>query len=247
MKKILILVISIAMIVSMFGCSSTPASTTPSVMTTTPLGTTNKADTPTVPEIPSGNSTIITEDILRSMPENPASEFTYTSSRKVRGGLRIDSYTGSSDIVVIPEEIDGKPVVEIAVYTFATTYSDECKVRGVIIPKTVKSIKELFVNNDNLEIVIAEGLEEVGYLTFGNCFNVREIILGEDVTRLGEFAFGVCTALERIYIPSDTTEEIHEWAFFGSENITIYGKSGSGIETFAKEQGIPFVCEKEVI
>jgi hypothetical protein len=243
MKNILILVVAIAMMVSMFGCSNAPASSTPSVMSTTHPGDSNMEETPSSPEVSTADPTTITEDILRSMPENPASDFTYTSSRKVRGGLRIDSYTGSSDIVVIPEEIDGKPVVEIAVYTFATTYSDECKVRGVVIPKTVKSIKELFVNNDNLEIVIAEGLEEVGYFTFGNCFNVREIILGDDVARLGEFAFGACTALERVYISSDDTEEIHEWAFFGSENVTIYGKSGSDIETFANEQGIPFEVE----
>ena len=241
MKKTFATILLISMLMCMTACTAS-SSTTPG-MTSATSGGSNKVENPTAPEIPSGNSTVITEAMLRSMPENPASDFTYANSLNVNGGLRIDSYTGSSDIVVIPEEIDGKPVVEIAVYTFATTYSDECKGRGVVIPKTVKSVKELFVNNDNLEIVIAEGLEEVGYLTFGNCFNVREIILGEDVTRLGEFAFGACTALERVYISSDDTEEIHEWAFFGSENVTIYGKSGSDIETFANEQGIPFEVE----
>jgi hypothetical protein len=84
----------------------------------------------------------VTEELLRNYPVASGADFTYSSSRKVHGGIRIDSYTGSDSIVVIPEEIDGKPVVEIAVYTFA----NESKVHGVVIPDTVTSIKELFVN-----------------------------------------------------------------------------------------------------
>jgi hypothetical protein len=239
MKKILILVVAIAMMVSMFGCSNAPVSSTPSVMTTTHPGDSNMEETPSSPEVSTADPTIITEAMLRSMPENPASDFIYADSINIDGGVRIDGYIGSNDIVVIPATIDGKPVVEIAVYTFA----NKNVVRGIVIPETVKSIKELFVNNYNLEIAIAEGIEEVGDFTFFSCRSVREVILGNGVTNIGECAFGACTKLERVYIPAEITESIHESAFIGCEKTTIYGKANSDIETFAKKQGIPFVCE----
>lgn len=244
MKRMFIVMLALLMTLSMAACGNgasdgdSDKTTKPAIDTTKPAGNYTTEPDETQPKLPVTGGEL-TEKVLRNYPEAPVSDFVYANSINIDGGIRIDSYTGSDDIVVIPGEIDGKPVVEIAVYTFA----NDSTVRGVVIPKTVKRIKELFVNNINLEIVIAEGLEEAGYLTFGNCFNVREIILGDDVTRLGEFAFGVCTALERIYIPSDTMEEIHEYAFFDSKNVTIYGKAGSDIETFANEQGIPFVAE----
>jgi hypothetical protein len=242
MKKILILVISIAMIVSMFGCSSTPASTTPSVMTTTPLGTTNKADTPTVPEIPSGNSTVITEAMLRSMPENPASDFTYANSIKVRDGIRIDSYTGSSDIVVIPATIDGKTVVEIADYVFA----NDSIVRAVYIPDSVEKISQLFANNKHIEIVIADGVKEISEFAFGSCSVLREVVLGNHLTMLDEYAFYACKSLIKVNISATLTamtEKQAASAFFGCKNLTIYGEAGSYIEEICQQQGIPFVCE----
>jgi hypothetical protein len=240
MKKTFATILLISMLMCMTACTAS-SSTTPG-MTSATSGGSNKVENPTAPEIPSGNSTVITEAMLRSMPENPASDFTYANSRKVSGGLRIDSYTGSSDIVVIPEEIDGKPVVEIAVYTFA----NDSIVRGVVIPKTVKSVKELFVNNKNIEIVIAEGLESVGEFTFGNCPNLRKVVLGDNLKTILGYAFYVCTGIESIYIPASMTEMLEtdkETAFLGCEKITIYGETGSYIEEICKQQSIPFVCE----
>ena len=242
MKKILILVVAIAMMVSMFGCSNAPAFTTPSVMTTTHPGASNMEETPSSPEVSTADPTIITEAMLRSMPENPASDFTYANSIKVRDGIRIDSYTGSSDIVVIPATIDGKTVVEIADYVFA----NDSIVRAVYIPDSVEKISQLFANNKHIEIVIADGVKEISEFAFGSCSVLREVVLGNHLVMLDEFAFYACKSLIKVNISAALTamtEKQAASAFFGCKNLTIYGEAGSYIEEIAQKQGIPFVCE----
>lgn len=70
------------------------------------------------------------------------------------------------------------------------------------------------------------------------CKDLETIILPEDLTAIPEnFAKG-CTSLKSIYIP-DTVTEIGEKAFEG-DDVVLYGKKDSVVESFAKEAGITF-------
>lgn len=70
------------------------------------------------------------------------------------------------------------------------------------------------------------------------CKDLETIILPEDLTAIPEnFAKG-CTSLKSIYIP-DTVTEIGENAFEG-DDVVLYGKKDSVVESFAKEAGITF-------
>ncbi len=70
------------------------------------------------------------------------------------------------------------------------------------------------------------------------CKDLETIILPEDITAIPEnFAKG-CTSLKSIYIP-DTVTEIGENAFEG-DDVVLYGKKDSVVESFAKEAGITF-------
>jgi hypothetical protein len=237
MKKALILSITIVLVMSMFGCSSGS-----SVMTVPTSSTPSMSETYGNAEDITVDTTIITEELLRSMPENPASDFTYANSIKVRDGIRIDSYIGSSDIVVIPATIDGKTVVEIADYVFA----NDSIVRAVYIPDSVEKISQLFANNKHIEIVIADGVKEISEFAFGSCSVLREVVLGNHLTMLDEYAFYACKSLIKVNISATLTamtEKQAASAFFGCKNLTIYGEAGSYIEEICQKQGIPFVCE----
>lgn len=64
------------------------------------------------------------------------------------------------------------------------------------------------------------------------------------MTNIDSYAFENNGKLTRVYIP-ETVTEIGDGAFEKCPNLTIYGKSGSYAETYAKENNIPFKAVKE--
>lgn len=178
----------------------------------------------------------LTEEYLRSYKVAPASDFEY----KLRAdGYHITAYIGEDDVVVIPKEIDGTPVISIAKLVFA----NKSNVRGVLIPDTIKSLDSTFGNNKSIEIVICEGVENMGPNVFNSCSNIKQIILGDSLTTIGECSFFSCKSLKEIYLAPtfvDISESIAPAVFFGCKQLTIVGEAGSYAETFAQEQGINF-------
>ena len=75
------------------------------------------------------------------------SEFTFT--RKRDGTYQIDSYEGTSAVLAIPSEHEGKPVTSIADNAFSWSY----QIRKVIIPDTVTQIGGfVFDGCENLDV-----------------------------------------------------------------------------------------------
>lgn len=244
MKKIISLLLALTMLLTLAACGGNNNETAPGgnqpAETQGIPGTAGQTEPQTQPQEPvvSGE---ITEELLRSLPENPASDFAYEWSTDYEG-IRVLEYLGSEDVVVIPAVIEGSPVVEVAGYCFA----NDSTVRGVLIPETVISSKDIFVNNSCLEIVIAEGLQSIGAGTFHNCTALHTVILGDNVVHVGRNAFCFCSSLEKLVLPAtlvDMNLDEQYTAFFECSNLTIYGEAGSFIETVANEQGIPFVAE----
>lgn len=77
---------------------------------------------------------------------------------------------------------------------------------------------------------------------FSTCENLRTVEIAEGCTHLGYRAFGNCKALEKITIPA-TVRQIGSECFLNCKKLTIYGKSGSYAEQYAKLNHIPFICE----
>ena len=236
MKKIIYLTLTFIIMLSLVACDNNTKNSNTNNDNSNQI--TDKDNTETNKQTYTGE---ITEDVLRSHPETSVSAFKYEWSNDYEG-IRITDYLGNDDIVVIPEEIEGQPVVEVAGYTFA----NDSQVRGVVLPNTVIEISELFINNSKVEMVIAEGLQKIGYAAFHNCGALREVILGDNVKYIGISAFAVCSNLERLSIPvtvTNMTKNEQHSAFLGCSKLTIYGEKGSYIESVANEQGIPFVAE----
>ena len=179
----------------------------------------------------------ITEKLLRSHAAAPAEDFTYDVEEN---GIKIRSYTGSDTVVVIPAEIEGKPVTALYNYVFG----NNSPVRAVLIPESVKEIEEVFINNETVELVICEGVTRTLGLTFGFCSNLQQVIFGKDLQELGGIGtFGNCSKLKELHFTQALTNIDDEGCFEGCDNLTIYGPADSYIESFAKEYGIPFVVE----
>lgn len=102
-----------------------------------------------------------TDQETRSDP--PEALFTY---EETDGGIRITGITGSVRDLVIPEEIDGKPVREIGDRAF-----EAAAIRSVTVPAGVRSI---------------------GWFAFWNCTSLCSVTLPGSVTSIGYSAFDGC-------------------------------------------------------
>ena len=152
-----------------------------------------------------------------------------------------------SNEIIIPSEIEGQKVCEIADYAFS-----DSDVKSVYIPSTVTRVNtEAFENASKLEeIVCEEGGEYIsvdgclynseGYILLkvpeakteikeyaenirtisDNAFrnsSVKEVVLPETVVNIREYSF-VFSGVEKVVIPENVTL-ISEFAFYGSENL----------------------------
>lgn len=84
--------------------------------------------------------------------------------------------------LIIPAEIDGKPVVEISSYAFKDCY---WVTNTVTIPSSVTTIGDDAFNNTGISgVVLQEGLESIGYGAFGGSTNISTISIPASVTTI---------------------------------------------------------------
>lgn len=211
-KTISILLLIACLLLSLTACGGNPAAPSgenPGASDAPSASDATESEAPTEKVDPDAP---ITEEMLRNHPVAPAEDFSYDVTEN---GVKIGAYNGSDSIVVVPAEIEGKPVTEFYYYVFA----NDSPVRAVYIPETVKELNQVFINNESIEIVICENVETIYGSTFGFCAALKEVYLGEATTALWPNTFAAC------------------------DNLTIYAPAGSYAETYAKENNIPFQAE----
>lgn len=137
-------------------------------------------------------------------------------------------------------------------------------VSSISIPGSVKKLSfSAFMACKSLKrVTIAEGTTELGSAVFNGCSALEDVELPGTLTVIGSKAFGSCTSLKSITIPKgvktigntafqmctnltsvfipETVKEMGKDVFKKCGKLTIYGKKGSYIETWAKENNIPF-------
>ena len=162
-----------------------------------------------------------------------AEEFTFAEEN---GELTITGYTGSANIINVPDSIEGKPVTAIGENAFI----NNTDITEVVLPDSVLVIeKAAFQQCSNLTTVkLGNNVQEIktkafwmtsleaieipdtqtvlGAMVFGHT-NLKEIIIPASVTEIGEGAF-VCTGIENITVPG-TVKTIGYQAFAGCENL----------------------------
>lgn len=162
-------------------------------------------------------------------------------------GITISGYTGEGGALIIPDEIDGKPVIAIGRIAF----KNNANITSIVVPESVKSIavgafgfcsllesitlpaecaisstSNLFQNCVKLQSVqIPSGVTTIGNYMFSGCSALTSVTFAQPNTVLttGMNAFDKCTSLEKIVLP---------------DGLTTIGKSFSN-NTSLKEITIP--------
>ena len=234
MKKVLCILIAIALMLIMVACGGDSAPDTGNNRETEPVpGASSDHEDPSGQKAPTvDENTPITEEMLRNYPETDASDFEYLIHEDY---VEVMDYVGTDPVVVIPAQIEGKPVKELGAWLFANS----TPVRGVLIPNTVETLSNLFINNATVELVICDNVKYIKSMTFGNCAALHTVILGDCLQEIGFSAFGSCPSLKMLEIPSGIVQ-IDKDAFLLSPSLVLAGEAGSYVETFANENGIPF-------
>ncbi len=242
--------------------TATPTEEPTATPTEAPTPTPTPSPTPTPTEIPTPTPTEVPTET--PTPE-PTREPTYSTSgddylySQGSGGIVLEKYMGSADVVMIPAEIDGLPVKRI---------KDECfknhtEILKVVLPDSMRTIDyEAFYGcsnmrelelNDGLyeiggwvfahtgltEVKLPESVKKLGYGCFCACSRLTEVVLSSGISTLGEDTFQTCVRLTRVVIPAETID-IHIKAFESNERLTLVGVPGSYTEKYARAKGLKF-------
>lgn len=144
-------------------------------------------------------------------------------------------------------------VVTIGEGTFANTASDGIVLRKVIIPYTVKEIKQNAFNGNNtieeveFQIKGGKGVTKIGNFAFANCTNLKSIVIPDTVTEIGSDAFYNCSSMTNIKLSTKIKQISYE--MFHScrtleelnipEGVTYIGAGGIANCSALKKLSIP--------
>ena len=166
------------------------------------------------------------DNLFAETPVTPASDFTYESTE---GGVTVTGYTGGEIVVVIPDTLDGSPVVAIADKAFAGNGS----LKAVSIPDTVTAIgKGAFEGCKAMTSLRTPVYTCEGAPFFGALFGAASHEAGGGFVPAGlstlvitkgdtipDYAFYACRSLETVSLP-DTVTEIGDFAFYGCSSLS---------------------------
>ena len=146
---------------------------------------------------------------------NPASatNLLWTSDGK---GVTITGCVGAVGTLVIPEMLDGLPVVAIGSNAFSFTYQT-----GVlVIPNSVTSIGNyaFFDNSLSGELTIPNSVITIGEGAFGRNSFTSNLVIPDSVVTIGKGAFDECYGITGNLTIGKSVKSIHTLA--GPQNIT---------------------------
>ena len=141
----------------------------------------------------------------------------------IEDGVELVYYAGTASQVSIPATLDGKPVTSIGDIAFFPWDSGE--------------------NTTLKELIIPEGIKNIGESAFENCCGLEELILPFSLETIGDKAFYNCKNLESIAIQKNVTK-IGKETFGNCEKLTIYGVDYTYPISYARKNNISYVASR---
>lgn len=156
-----------------------------------------------------------------------ADDLSYTATND--GGVMITGYTGGEIIVVLPDSIDGMPVIAIDEKAFsgspveALYIPDSVQVVGLGALEKCNSLRTLRTP----VVTVGEVHPYFGALFGASSFEVNgsavprkltTLLVGGEVTEIPDYAFYDCTALTCVSLP-DSVTSIGDFAFWGCSSL----------------------------
>ena len=138
-------------------------------------------------------------------------EWKYTENTE--GNIVIQGYNGRTKNLVIPSEINGKPVTEVNTLEYAHKSTKE-KIESVKIPGSVELIYNSFIEMPNLKsVILGDGIKWIWSGSFRDCKALTEIDIPDSVEKIGTAdaqntrgSFSGCSSLANVNINVDMTE-----------------------------------------
>ncbi len=178
----------------------------------------------------------ITMDDLNNHEETSADDFEYRD--KADNEAVIIEYTGEDPIVVIPNEIDGKKVVD-----FGKIFTNNKDVVAIKVGDNIENIKNgAFGNCDNLKYIVLG--KNVKVFEHGNVGGKKfeQLELNDGLEQLGEEGTsGAVIILNKDKVEVKIPESVNHMAFTGAKTLIV--KAGSYAESFAKEHNMDYRVE----
>ena len=111
------------------------------------------------------------------------------------------------DYIVIPSVFSDKTDVTFTTLGSGSSISNIADYKNVVILEGITDIgSSAFSNCKNIKnVALPDGLLTLGENTFGSCSNLEEIFIPKTITSLGSQLFNSCTSLASITIPSSVT------------------------------------------
>lgn len=137
------------------------------------------------------------------------------------GSASVTAYLGEEDgALTVPADLNGVPVTRVADYAFAYCLAEE-----ILLPEGVTEIGAMAFNACYAlkRIGLPQSLRVIGPDAFLCCEALEEVLLPEGLERIGEEAFFNCASLRIPEIPVSVTEVGH-WAFEGCGGVWTEGK-----------------------
>lgn len=172
--------------------------------------------------------------------------------KKIKKGIRIDSVK-SSGRIVIPDFIEGLPVIKIGESAFRRRKD----ITTVLLPKHLIEIEEYAFEKSGINsIVIPDSVEQIGqcafreckklsdislpqmlktikWNTFYGCSSIKAIKIPVNVATISDSAFSGCTKLKMVQIP-DSVTRMESYIF--SSSPVFYCNEGSRAFRYAGER-----------
>jgi len=131
---------------------------------------------------------------VKGIAKEPFNDFLY---EYVNDNLTV-WYIGFDENVIIPNEINGNPII----YIGASAFQGKTYIKSIYIPESVKSIGDgAFEYCVNLSsIVLPNDLLSIEENAFKNCKSLKSIKIPESVINIGRSTFIGCTSLSDVTI-----------------------------------------------
>ena len=141
-------------------------------------------------------------------------DYRFLTDDHENGPISIIGYRGDAGNIIIPADVEGHEVAEIADRAF------EGKVlRSVIIKGSPAIGERAFADCKYLDKVEIPHVTEIGYAAFAGCGELEELTLSSSLTAIPATAFEACRSLTEIHLPVGLVS-LDSGAFRGCSSLT---------------------------
>ena len=228
-KKLLTGLFAGIMLVGLVGCGPKEPKQDTTTSTSTNETENNTATT---------NNSEVTEKNFKDFPETDKKYFSYNDWNE---GVVIEGCSSEEKVVVVPKEINGKPVIAIAQRGMANL--EKCE--AIVLPDTVRYVGESSFGRDKAlkYIYLGTSLETVDDHAFLGASSLESVVFPEGTKSIGQLVFSDTPSIKSITIPESVTE-ITDLFYFpenSNKNVEIHTPKGSAAEEAANSLGLKVV------